>query len=166
MSDRPKIKTDETFCPGYVWFDCNYYGLPDNTAGEIGYHSTYRPLCGNMYTGNELVAEQMQADLREFYVSQEAIKVAADKAKSEATLAEIRESPKEARKIKVPAIAIAAYNTYKGNAERAWEAEDEQAYSLINQYRDAIEAQGMTHPQAVRDAAAELARSKNLEFAD
>jgi hypothetical protein len=55
----------------YVLYDCNYYKLEDNTMGGIGYHSFYRPLCGDMYVGNELVTKQMQDDYRYFLKEKE-----------------------------------------------------------------------------------------------
>jgi hypothetical protein len=64
MSDD--IRTNNLSAPGYVWFSCDRYGLPDNTAGKIGYHVTYRPLCGARYKGNELVTERMRADYRTY----------------------------------------------------------------------------------------------------
>lgn len=42
--------------------------------------------------------------------------------------------------VEVPAEAVAAYRRYRGDAERAWEAEDERAWGLIRQYADAIES--------------------------
>ena len=39
-----RIMTDPIGSPDYVWFDCRFYGLPDNTQGGIGYHVIYRPV--------------------------------------------------------------------------------------------------------------------------
>lgn len=41
--------------------------------------------------------------------------------------------------VAVPAAAEEAYRRYDGDAEKAWEAEDEQAWGLIRKYSDAIE---------------------------
>ena len=41
----------------------------------------------------------------------------------------------------IPAAAIAAYNEYDGDADAAWEEEDETAWALIRKYERAIEAQ-------------------------
>lgn len=47
------------------------------------------------------------------------------------------------RAIAVPPEALGAFRRYDGNDERAWEAEDETAWSLIRRFGDAIEAQGL-----------------------
>jgi len=77
------IWTDETFSPGYVWFRCATYDLPDNTAGAIGYHSVYRPLATNQYAGHELVTDRMRSDLRVYYAAQEAEQKAMQRAAAE-----------------------------------------------------------------------------------
>ena len=61
------IKTNETMSPGYVWYKCSVYNLPDNTMGGVGYHVVYRPLCKPDYQGAEVVTDQMMADTREHY---------------------------------------------------------------------------------------------------
>lgn len=44
--------------------------------------------------------------------------------------------------MEIPPEARDAFARYHGSAERAWEREDEHAWALINQYQEAIEAQG------------------------
>lgn len=44
VSHDGTVKTNETFSPGYVWFRCDAWGLPDNTTGKVGWHVIYRPL--------------------------------------------------------------------------------------------------------------------------
>jgi hypothetical protein len=70
MTHDGRIGTDEIMSPGYVWYRCNAYTLPDNTMGKIGYHVIYRPLCRDMkekYQGHEVVTDQMMIDAREHY---------------------------------------------------------------------------------------------------
>lgn len=66
------IKTNKMFSPGYVWFDCERYGLDDNTQGKIGMHVVYRPLYGpdGPYAGNEVVTEEMMAETKKHYEAQ------------------------------------------------------------------------------------------------
>ena len=105
----PKIEpihTDEIHSPGYVWFRCDVYNLPDTTAGQIGYHVCYRPLCGDMYQGNELVTEQMREDLRAYYTEQKRLEEERKQAQREAEhaehlarMAEIEAAPKITHKL-------------------------------------------------------------------
>lgn len=48
---------------------------------------------------------------------------------------------------KVPASAVVAYKRYQGDADAAWEDEDETACMLIREFGSAIEAQGLAHPK-------------------
>ena len=91
------IKVDEIHSADYVLFNCEYYNLPDNTRGEIGYHSTYRPLCGDMYKGNELVTDLMQNDLRDFYKK--------EKEKKEERKAELANNKRRMNKEDIDAMA-------------------------------------------------------------
>jgi len=59
----------------------------------------------------------------------------------------------------VPSEAVAAYNRYNGNADRAWEVEDESAWSLIRSYSEAIEDQGLALRAAGQKYVRELAAS-------
>ena len=67
------IATDELFSPGYVRFDCEVWGLPDNTMGKTGWHVVYRPLVDG-YAGHELVTPEMRAAVRVHYAAQRAAK--------------------------------------------------------------------------------------------
>ena len=74
-----KIYTDEIARPGYVWYRCADYHLPDNTKGKIGYHVVYRPLHAEgplsvRYEGWEAVTAQMIADTRAYYAAEDAAK--------------------------------------------------------------------------------------------
>ena len=59
-----------------------------------------------------------------------------------------REHTEAVRTTAVPAEAIAAYVRYRGDPDRAWEDEDETAWSLIGQYAEAIEEQGLAKAAA------------------
>lgn len=61
---------------------------------------------------------------------------------------------------KVPADALAAYKRFGGDHEAAWEAEDEMAWALIQQYGPAIEAQELARPGP--GLLAKLLRSQEL----
>ena len=77
------IATDELLSPGYVWLSCEAYPtLPDNTRGTIGYHCTYRPLAVHpngcpQYQGNEAITDAMRVDIRAYYATREADRLAA-----------------------------------------------------------------------------------------
>lgn len=137
-----KLYSDELHAPGYVWFRCADYGLPDNTMGKVGYHVVYCPL-GKGFTGHEHVTDAMREDVRALY--------AAEKAASEKTEVEAVEAEKEAeaaeieelKVVEVPAPAVAAFRKYAGSAERAWANEDERAWHLIRRYGEAIQVQGL-----------------------
>lgn len=58
----------------------------------------------------------------------------------------------------VPAKALAAYRQYKGSAESAWEASDEQAWASIRRWRPFIEAQYGADPEEIKKMATEAAR--------
>lgn len=58
----------------------------------------------------------------------------------------------------VPAKALAAYRQYKGSAEAAWEAEDEQAWASIRRWRPFIEAQYGAAPEEIKKMTNEAAR--------
>lgn len=58
--------------------------------------------------------------------------------------------------VEVPAAAVAAYVRYAGDADDAWEDEDEAACMLIREYAAAIEAQGLGRPRST------LAKSDEL----
>lgn len=81
------IGTDELTSPGYVWLSCDHYGLPDNTIGKVGYHVVYRPLCGNMYTGNELITDEIREEIRAHYDEIKERKEAKHNAERDAMLA-------------------------------------------------------------------------------
>jgi len=100
------IHTDEINSPGYVWFRCDVYDLPDTTMGQIGYHVCYRPLCGDMYRGNELVTDRMRQDLRAYYAEQKRLDEEKKQARREAEhaahlarMAAIDAAPKTTRKV-------------------------------------------------------------------
>jgi len=84
------VHTDELMQPGYVMFDCAAWNLPDNTMGNVGLHVCYRPLCGDMYKGNELVTDAMKQAVREHYESRKAADEAAKKAEHEAFMASLQ----------------------------------------------------------------------------
>jgi len=56
----------------------------------------------------------------------------------------------------VPKEAVAAYVRYQGNADRAWENEDESAWSFIRSYAEAIEEQGLAREVSGRKFLREL----------
>ena len=58
----------------------------------------------------------------------------------------------------VPAKALAAYRRYKGSAESAWEASDEQAWASIRRWRPYIEAQYGADPEEIKKMTNEAAR--------
>lgn len=33
--------SSNTLTPGYISYKCDVYGLPDNTMGEVGWHTCY-----------------------------------------------------------------------------------------------------------------------------
>ncbi|MFA5379260.1 MAG: hypothetical protein WC455_26125 [Dehalococcoidia bacterium] len=90
MTHDGRIMTSELTSPGYVWYRCDAYGLPDNTMGKIGYHAVYRPLCKPDYIGTEVVTDQMMIDTREHYNICEAEREAESKARFERDLEAIR----------------------------------------------------------------------------
>lgn len=55
----------------------------------------------------------------------------------------------------VPADAVAAYQEYGGDADRAWNEENETAWSLVSRYAEAIEEQGLAVDVAGRKFARE-----------
>ena len=76
------IKTNETMSPGYVWYKCSVYDLPDNTTGGVGYHVVYLPL----RNGTGVVTDQMMTDTREHY------RLAAEMDKADEAIAEAKAS--------------------------------------------------------------------------
>lgn len=105
------VQTDELMQPGYVMFDCATWNLPDNTMGKVGLHVCYRPLCGDMYKGNELVTDEMKQAVREHYESREAAEKAARKAEHEAFMAslETERSPSAFEKAICPKCGTVCY---------------------------------------------------------
>ena len=83
------VQTDELL-PGCVMFDCEAWGVPDNTIGKVNLHVCYRPLCGDMYKGNELVNDAMKQAVREHYESRNAAEEASRKAEHEAFMASLQ----------------------------------------------------------------------------
>lgn len=61
----------------------------------------------------------------------------------------------------VPPKALAAYRRYRGSAERAWEAEDEDAWALIREYEDDIERTYM-HPDKAKHQMDEIRREERF----
>jgi hypothetical protein len=49
----------------------------------------------------------------------------------------------ELRAVAIPPDAVAAFRRYRGDAESAWENEDESAAAMIRHYGAAIEAQAI-----------------------
>lgn len=93
---KTKIKNLDPNGNGYLWLNCEYYNLPDNTTGGIGYHVFYRPLCGSDYQGNELVTAEMIADIKEFYAAEKAENEAAEKRSKEQLIASLsKPAPKK-----------------------------------------------------------------------
>jgi len=35
------VRSDEVVSAGYVWIQCDAWGIPDGTAGKTGWHSCY-----------------------------------------------------------------------------------------------------------------------------
>lgn len=56
----------------------------------------------------------------------------------------------------VPPAAVAAYARYEGDADAAWEDEDEEACMLIREFGPAIEAQGLGQPRVAMAKSDEL----------
>lgn len=76
---------------GYVWLSCEHYNLPDTTHGKIGYHVVYRPLCGSMYEGNELITDAIKEDIKAHYEEIKTRKEVERKANLEAMLKRLQE---------------------------------------------------------------------------
>lgn len=72
------IKTNELMQPGYVWFECEAWGLDDNTTGKTGWHVEYMPL-NAAYEHDVEITPAMAAAVREHYAAERA----ADKAAAE-----------------------------------------------------------------------------------
>lgn len=70
------------------------------------------------------------------------------------------------RQAEVPAEAIDAYNQYAGSSEKAWEAEDERAWALIERWGKYIEVQQGVHPDKVRELLQESNREANFGIND
>lgn len=101
MTHNGSIGTDDIGSDGYVWYRCDVYNLPDNTAGKIGYHVIYRPLCRPDYKGTEVVTDQMMDDTREHYrIVRDAAEIER-KAQFERDLAEISKPVKQSAMSKV-----------------------------------------------------------------
>jgi hypothetical protein len=69
---------------------------------------------------------------------------------------------KKVKETPIPEAALKAYNRYSGNSERAWEAEDEVAYSLIEKWTPYIEAQHGMHPAEVKRFLDEARKEENF----
>ena len=89
ITHNGNIMTDDLVSPGYVFYRCSAYNLPDNTMGNVGYHVCYRPLCGDMYVGNDLVTTEMIQHTKEHYAEVKKIEEIERKAKFAAMIAEI-----------------------------------------------------------------------------
>jgi len=72
--------SSDTCRPGYVSYDCGTYNLPDNTAGKVGLHHVYRPLCSG-YAGHEHMTAALRQLAREHM---DLCRAAAAEAKAEA----------------------------------------------------------------------------------
>jgi len=68
---------------------------------------------------------------------------------------------KELMETKIPQCAIDDYNRYKGDAEKAWKAQDEGAWAMIEKWAPYIEAQRGMHPAKALKLAKEAAREAN-----
>lgn len=68
---------------------------------------------------------------------------------------------KELMETEIPQCAIEDYNRYKGDAEKAWEAQDEGAWAMIEKWAPYIEAQHGMHPTKAKKLAEEAAREAN-----
>lgn len=85
------IFTNESTSPGYVWFSCAEYGLPDNTMGKIGFHSRYRPLCDNYQAKEEgLVSDDLKALVSAHYAEERAAEDEARRVRAEREWDKIR----------------------------------------------------------------------------
>ena len=113
------VRTDEVFSPGYVWLRCDAWGLPDNTYSKTGWHIEYRPL-NTMYTPAGTLPDAALTAIREHYD-------ATRQDDSVATIAALE------RADRVPEHVKALASKY-GTAAKAWEAEDEQAWALLNNH--------------------------------
>lgn len=61
----------------------------------------------------------------------------------------------------IPDDAISDYNRYHGNADKAWEAEDEGAWAMIEKWSPYIEAQNGMHPEKAKEFLNEAMREAN-----
>ena len=91
--------------------------------------------------------------------------------KSEAAVVEIAEhvankTVETKSTVKIPQEAIEAYNEYKGDANKAWEAEDEKAWALINKLAPYIEAQHGVNPEKFFNALTESVREADYGIND
>lgn len=77
---------------------------------------------------------------------EQGVKIAEKEAKKAARRKELEETP-------VPAGALEDYRRYRGNADKAWEAEDEGAWAVINRWAPYIEAQYNSRLEKIKPAA-------------
>jgi len=85
-------------------------------------------------------------------------------AKDKAAAKEARR--KELMEAEIPQCAIEDYNRYKGDAEKAWEAQDEGAWAMIEKWAPYIEAQRGMHPAKALKLAKEAVREANYGIND
>ena len=64
ITHNGKVKTD-TLLPGFVWFSCEEYNVPDNTKGQ-GFCCVTRPQStDSTYEGHEHLTPQMVIDAKD-----------------------------------------------------------------------------------------------------
>lgn len=107
----------------------------------------------------EVVIASIERSKLEQIRAAQAEKATADAAAREARRKELLETP-------IPQDALDDYNRYRGDADAAWEAEDETAWARINKWALYIETQYGMHPQKMARKLRETTREQNYGIND
>jgi hypothetical protein len=127
--------------------------LRSDEINHIGWASAIRP--GALGAFEEVKVCSIDRD--------KLIQIKADREREDAEKAEKKAArEKELAETPVPECAIEAYNHYHGNADKAWESEDEASWALIFHWSPFIETQRGMHPLMAQEISSEAARESQI----
>ncbi|SPF51221.1 hypothetical protein SBF1_50105 [Candidatus Desulfosporosinus infrequens] len=133
-------------------YSVNGVELPWDKVNHIGTASAIRP--GALGSFAQIYVVSIAKDQIEQIKKEQEEKSAINQAKKEAYQRELTGTI-------IPPAALEAYNYYHGDAELAWEKEDESSWALIERWTTYIEAQHGIAPRKLQHMVSESAREEN-----
>ena len=148
--------------------------LASNVPGDAESARKVMALGGYAHVGRVVVYEEVYKKIQQAIKDATAEAEQDEKYRAAKGIADDEKAKREAAETKrtaelkatvIPQEAVAAYRKYH-TADKAWENEDEGAWTLINTYQDALEAQCGIYPEEARRIMSEAVAEENYGIHD